>query len=245
MEFKPSFFVYVLSLSSIFVRHTNFKTMNLISKNTLTLFALMLLIIPQSFAQEPSIYAVMETEKAMDFQENYPNDIQILSRTPEQTAVLLSESITHTIRESVTTHGPGYIYKASKAEALAALEAASRTTSELEYTITEDAFVNACLDLVDAQNIKTTILELEGYGTRYHTKSQAEQSVLDTQAKWDALIAATGRTDISTRIYNHVGTPMPSLILTIEGASSPDEFVIIGGHIDSTSWNNEIGRAHV
>jgi len=213
--------------------------MNLITKNTFAFLALMLLFIPQSFAQEPSIYALMETEKAIDFQENYPDDVLILSSTSEQTAVMLSESITHAIRESVTTHGPGYIYKASKAEALAALEAASRPTSELEYTITEDVFVNACLDLVDPDAIETTILELQDYGTRYHTKPQAEQSVLDTQAKWDALIAATGRTDISTRIYNHVATPMPSLILTIEGASSPDEFVIIGGHIDSTSWNND------
>lgn len=212
--------------------------MNLISKNTVALLALVILFVPQSFAQDLSVYAVMETEKAIDFQENYPNDIQILSSTPDQTAVILSEAITHTIRESITTHGPGYIYKASEEDALVALEAVFRPTSELDYTITEDVFVNACLDLVDAQNIETTILDLQNYGTRYHTKPQAEQSVLDTQAKWDALIAASGRTDISTRIYNHVATPMPSLILTIEGASSPEEYVIVGGHIDSTSWNN-------
>ena len=39
-----------------------------------------------------------------------------------------------------------------------------------------------------------------------------------------------------TRIYNHVNTPMPSVILTMDGANTPDEFVIIGGHIDSFSF---------
>src|SRR5690606_10626505 len=34
-------------------------------------------------------------------------------------------------------------------------------------------------------------------------------------------------------------TPMPSVILTIDGANSPDEFVIIGGHIDSTTFGNK------
>lgn len=208
-------------------------------KNTLAPLALLLFFTPQVLAQNPSIYAVMATEQADVFQENYPEEIQILSRTAEQSAVILSEAITHAIRESVTTHGPGYIYKASKEKALAALEPARRTMSELEYTITEDAFVNACLDLVDSQNIENTILELQNYGTRFHERQEAEQAVFDMKDKWDALITATGRTDISTRIYNHTGTPMPSLILTIDGAIAPEEFVIIGGHIDSISWDND------
>ncbi|HBC05430.1 MAG TPA: leucyl aminopeptidase, partial [Aequorivita sp.] len=69
------------------------------------------------------------------------------------------------------------------------------------------------------------ILELQAYGTRYHTKSQAVQAVMDQQAKWDAMILAAGRTDVHTRIYNHVNTQMPSVILTFDGANTPDEFV--------------------
>ncbi|HLU50989.1 MAG TPA: M20/M25/M40 family metallo-hydrolase, partial [Flavobacteriaceae bacterium] len=62
------------------------------------------------------------------------------------------------------------------------------------------------------------------------------QAVLDLKETWETMIADAGRTDITVRIYNHNNTTMPSLILTIEGAETPDEFVITGGHIDSTSF---------
>jgi leucyl aminopeptidase len=47
-----------------------------------------------------------------------------------------------------------------------------------------------------------------------------------------------GRTDVSVRLFNHVNTNMPSVIMTIEGAEFPDEIVVVGGHLDSTSFNN-------
>src|SRR5690606_30536691 len=51
--------------------------------------------------------------------------------------------------------------------------------------------------------------------------------------KWQAMATAAGRTDVSFEVVEHFGTPMPSLIMTIEGAEQPDEYVIIGGHADS------------
>ena len=190
------------------------------------------------FAQSgPSIYATMDATDAVSFKALYPNGIEILASSDSQAAVLLTEEATHLVHESVSTHGPGYIFRSSEEIAKQALIPVARRGTTINYTITEDVLVNDCLDLVDASNIKDDIFDLQNYGTRYHTKPQAEQAVLDQKGKWDAMIAASGRTDIHTRIYNHVNTPMPSVILTIDGANSPDEFVIIGGHIDSTSWN--------
>jgi leucyl aminopeptidase len=37
------------------------------------------------------------------------------------------------------------------------------------------------------------------------------------------------------RLFEHVNTNMPSVIMTIEGSDLPGEFVIVGGHLDSTS----------
>lgn len=193
-----------------------------------------------AFAQNGnSIYATMEAENATTFKELYPDEIQILQTLNNEAAVLISEEVAHHIHDHVKTHGPGYIFRASETEAIQALNSFSRPNSTLDFSITEDAFVNECLDLVNAQNIEDNILMLQAYGTRYHTKPEAEQAVLDQKLRWDDLIAASGRTDVHTRIYEHVNTPMPSVILTIDGANSPDEFVIIGGHIDSTSWNND------
>lgn len=205
-------------------------------KLTTGIFLFLFLPIALLAQNSPSIYATMDAADAVSFKALYPDSMEILATTDFQAAVLLSEEVTHQIHENVITHGPGYIFRASEEKALAALTRVVRRTNAMDYTITEDVFVNECLDLVDGSNIENDILELQSYGTRYHTKPQAEQAVLAQKAKWDAMIAASGRSDVHTRIVEHVNTPMPSVILTMDGANTPDEFVIIGGHIDSTSW---------
>lgn len=208
-------------------------------KITLGIFTFLLLAIPAVAQDSNSIYATMDAGNAESFKALYPNDIEILKTENNQAAVFMTKEVAHYIHENVQTHGPGYIFKSSSEKALLALETAQKRSSVLDYTITEDALVNECLDLVNPQKIEDNILLLQNYGTRYHTKPQALQAILDQQAKWDAMILASGRTDMHTRIYNHINTPMPSVILTIDGANTPDEFVIIGGHMDSTSWGNK------
>lgn len=183
-------------------------------------------------------YATMDAEDAVYIKELFPREITIFESKDNQAAVLLSEEVIHKIHDNVKTHGPGYIFRDSREKAIQALDRTARRNPLVNFTITEDAFVNECLDLVNGANIENDILDLQNYGTRYHNRSQAAQAVLDQQAKWDAMILASGRTDVHTRIFNHSNTPMPSVILTMDGANTPDEFVIIGGHIDSTANPN-------
>ncbi len=205
-------------------------------KFTTGIFAFLLFSSAAIAQNGTSIYATMDAADAISFKALYPNDMQILDSKDNQAAVIISEEVAHKIHDNVRTHGPGYIFRASEEKAIQALNRAARRSTLIDYTITEDVLVNECLDLVDGANIENDILNLQDYGTRYHTKPQAEQAVLDLQAKWDAMILGSGRTDIHTRIFEHVNTPMPSVILTIDGANTPDEFVIIGGHIDSFSF---------
>ena len=202
-----------------------------------TTFLAFLLCVTIAIAQNNDpFYATMSADNASLFKTLYPSEIQILDTKDSQSAVFITEEISHKIHENVLVHGPGYIFRTSKEKALQALNRVQKRSSLLDYSITETAFVNECLDMVNPQNIENDILELQDYGTRHHETTQAEDAVYDLQAKWDALISAAGRADISTRIYNHQNTPMPSVILTIDGANTPDEFVIIGGHLDSTSF---------
>lgn len=208
-------------------------------KFTLGIFTFLLFSITTIAQNGTSFYATMDANDAISFKALFPNDLQILDIKGKQAAVMLTEEVAHEVHDNVITHGPGYIFRASEEKALQALSREPRRNTMIDYTITEDVFVNECLDLVDGQNIEDNILELQDYGTRYHTKSQAAQAVMDQKTKWDDMILASGRTDVHTRIYNHVNTPMPSVILTFDGADTPDEFVIIGGHIDSTTSGNK------
>lgn len=188
-------------------------------------------------AQEQPFYATMDANDAVELQKELPEDIQIIATKQHQSAVFISEKAAHAMHQNVVTHGPGYVFKASEEKALKAIEPKEPKTERrvLDFTIDQDAAVAEALDLVNAQNIEDQILELQAYGTRYHTKPQAEQSVLDLKDKWEAMAQAANRDDVSVRIVNHVNTGMPSAVMTIEGAETPDEFVIIGGHIDSTA----------
>lgn len=201
---------------------------------------LILLLSGGIFAQDNDwFYATMHIESAQALKSIHPEGIQILESKGSQSAVYVQEEVAHELHRNIIAHGPGFIFRSDANAAKSAINRVFRKNQNiLDLTINQDQLVNQCLALVNHQNIEETILELQAYGTRYHTKTQARQAVLDMKEKWEALAAATGRTDISFRIVEHVNTPMPSLIMTIEGSENPDEYVIVGGHIDSTTWDS-------
>lgn len=191
-----------------------------------------------SFSQsETSFYATVTAHDAADLQQLFPSEVEILGTHDGQAAVYFTKAAAEYLHHNVLTHGPGYVFMPSKEKALERLERGilQPRNPEVLFTITEEVLVQEGLNLINPDNIEDHILELEAYGTRYHTKPTATQSVLDLRDKWEAMALAAGRTDVSVRIVDHTGTNMPSVVMTIEGAETPGEFVIIGGHIDSTA----------
>lgn len=191
-----------------------------------------------TFAQSNErFYATMNIVDAQALKIDIPDQIDIVATKQNEAVVFMSPEATHKLHDRILVHGPGYIFKTSKEAALLALnkQGAVATRNVMPYTITEDATVNQMLPVINTQNIEDHILELEDYGTRYHTRPQAIQAAEDLKDKWEAMATLYNRTDVSVRLYNHDNTAMPSVIMTIEGAETPDEFVVVGGHLDSTS----------
>jgi leucyl aminopeptidase len=181
-------------------------------------------------------YATMARHDARELKNDIPDEIDILTEKGNEAVVYMSLSAAELLHGRILVHGPGYIFKPSYDDAVNSINKKIPVTSgRLVFTITEDAKVNEALGLMSVQNIEDHIIELENYGTRYHTLAPGTQAAIDLKAKWEAMAAFYGRTDVSVRLYNHNNTPMPSVIMTIEGAEFPDEFVIVGGHLDSTS----------
>ncbi|RZS99919.1 M20/M25/M40 family metallo-hydrolase [Aquimarina brevivitae] len=181
-------------------------------------------------------YGTMQTEDAIDLRSNHPKDIQIIESMNGYSAVLLSEKAAEELHHKVLVHGPGFLYEDSKEKAIAAIKkinTAQTKAARISYAITQQDLVRQSLDLVNNQNIANQIQQLEAYGTRYHTTNSARQSVLDLKTIWEGL--AGNRTDVNVRLVNHSSTNMPSLVMTVTGTENPDEFVILGGHIDSTA----------
>ncbi len=198
--------------------------------------------------KQKMFYATMKTLDANELQSKHPNDIIIIESINEFSAVMLSNHAAEELHHKVLVHGPGFIYESSREKALKSIrntklyKAKSITNKNLQsFSISQQVLVNESLDLVNNLNIEAQILELQAYGTRYHTTNSATQAVLDLKTKWETI--ASGRNDVSVRIVNHNSTNMPSVIMTITGSESPDEYVIIGGHIDSTASGNNSTNA--
>ena len=196
---------------------------------------LSLALFNQAFAQSEKFYATTDAKNAVELKALMPDEVDILNSNDKESVVFLSPKAAEFLHHNVITHGPGYIYKSSEQEALSSLSKSKKSNRILDFTINQDVVVNAAIAKVNADNIKNHIQVLEAYGTRRHNTAQAKTSVQDLKAKWESLIAATGRTDLSVRIVNHVGTPMPSLVFTINGNATPSEYIIVGGHMDSIS----------
>ncbi len=193
-----------------------------------------------SFAQtrENFIFATMETENAAFLQKNHADSIEIISSKNNFSAIYFHPEIAESLHGKFA-HGHGYIFRNSKEDALESLqEKPSQKKAPFNYTISEQAFITTALNDVDVKEIEKTILMLEDFKTRYHTRQEANNAVLKLKEVWVKMIADAGRTDVFVRIVDHVNTPMKSLILTFNGIEKKDEFVIIGGHADSTvGWN--------
>lgn len=192
------------------------------------------------YSQEKMFYGTIETNDALKLQKVAPSDIEILSSTNGFSAVKLSHHAAEKLHHMILTHGPGFIYEPSEESALQTiqnLQSKKAYQQRASYTISEDQLVNQSLSLVNNTNIANHIVALENYGTRYHTTQKATQAVQDLKQKWEAM--ANGRSDVSIRIVNHSSTGMPSVVMTIQGGDLPNEYVLIGGHIDSVSPERE------
>ncbi|WP_299439852.1 M20/M25/M40 family metallo-hydrolase [uncultured Aquimarina sp.] len=208
-------------------------------KKLFSLLIIYSLSIPLTFAQQEtsSFYATMALIDAEELQKEYPNEIEIIAKRRNEAAVFMSEEVSHKLHGRVLVHGPGFIYKSSETEAKQSLQKddIKAVSNKMAFTITEDTMVNQAMNAIDTQNIENHITELENYGTRYHTSNSANQSAQDLKTKWETMASTYNRTDVSVRLVSHNSTPMKSVVMTIQGSEFPDEFVIVGGHLDSTS----------
>ncbi len=207
-------------------------------KTILSLFLLNLAFSPL-YGQSEQIFATTDKQSAEKLLKEFPSEVSILKTHGNSAAIQVTQNAANYLHEFVDTHGPGYVYKSSENAAVAAIQKVAANKSVLNFTITEEAWVNAAINQVSEENIKNHIQVLENYGTRKHNTQKAQDAANDLKTKWESWITASGRSDISVRLFDHTGTPMPSVILTIDGATEPDDYVIVGGHLDSTSWSSQ------
>ena len=129
----------------------------------------------------------------------------------------------------------GYIVHDSIEEAVETLRVARRGSYKAltkSFQVDQQTLVNGMLPDITESNIYNTISHLStNYNNRYYQNTTGEQSALWIRDLWQGY--AGSRSDVTVSTYDHGGWVQPSVILTIQGATLPNEVVVLGGHLDS------------
>ncbi|MFI5360900.1 MAG: M20/M25/M40 family metallo-hydrolase [Elusimicrobiota bacterium] len=135
----------------------------------------------------------------------------------------------------------GFFAFRTEASAKAASVAAKSAVSG-PYTLDQQAVVAPLVAAVNEANIRGTISALAAYNNRYYTSETGVTAARSVQSRW--LEIAAKFPGATVELVSHEGWPQPSVVLTIPGSQTPDEIVVLGGHLDSINgWGGDSARA--
>ena len=131
----------------------------------------------------------------------------------------------------------GYVHHLSEAEARATLHRLSGPEPQAvgpapSYVIGHYKLVTTNMAQLQASNILGTIESLSAYQNRRHDSSHGALASAWLFNHWSSLKPAA-RTDVKVTQVSHTNTPQKSVSFEIAGSGSPNEVVVIGGHLDS------------
>ena len=135
----------------------------------------------------------------------------------------------------------GYLAHGSEAAARASMRP-NAVGTRVAYTLDQQTTVTPLVASVKEANIRGTISSLAAYNNRYYQSDTGVEAARWLKGRWSELAAKMP--GASAELFAHSAWKQPSVILTIPGTETPDEIVILGGHLDSISgWGSAAARA--
>ncbi len=107
---------------------------------------------------------------------------------------------------------------------------AASINSLASYTISNAEVVEQLQNSLTEAGIREIINGLTSFTNRYYTTTHGKEASDWLHETWTEI--TKNRSDISAEQVSH-SWAQPSVMLTITGRTSPDEIVVIGGHLDS------------
>lgn len=133
----------------------------------------------------------------------------------------------------------GYVFHASRAEALATLHRLAGSPAEPaavgpapSYAIDNAAQILPLMPLLQASHLMATVDSLAAFQNRRYNSTHGVAASDWLAERWRTLIPANRR-DARVVQITHAGWPQKSVMVEILGNTRPDETVVLGGHLDS------------
>lgn len=162
--------------------------------------------------------------------------MRAIAGQPDLVALLVPRDALGTISEAehaLHHRCGGFVLHPSEQDAMDVRSGQGRVLDKQapSYTVDNAATVSALLSSLNETNVLATVRKLSSYESRFHTSATSGEAVAWLSETWRAL--AQSRADIEVEQIHHAATTQPSVKMTIRGAGSPDEVVVLGGHVDS------------
>ncbi|RSD28918.1 M20/M25/M40 family metallo-hydrolase [Vibrio pectenicida] len=126
----------------------------------------------------------------------------------------------------------GYMVHPSIQSAMAASAMPDTLNTFTIPKLSQQTLVSPWLSQVNSAEITQTIRSLMSFNNRFYTTTSGSQASDWIANEWRTL--TTGLANAYVTQFSHSGYNQKSVILTIEGTESPDEWIVLGGHLDST-----------
>ncbi|SIN80873.1 M28 family metallopeptidase [Salinivibrio sp. ES.052] len=126
----------------------------------------------------------------------------------------------------------GYIVHPSAQSAMAASNMPVSRASFIAPEINQQTLVTPWLSQIETGLIINTIDRLTDFPNRFYTTTSGAQASDWIKQRWQSLSQSLSGVTVSQ--VAHSGYNQASVMMTIEGSEKPDEWVVIGGHLDST-----------
>lgn len=134
----------------------------------------------------------------------------------------------------------GFMAHDTASAAMAAMRPAA-AAPRTAYVLDQRAVVEPLAAAVSEKALRSTIESLAARQNRYYQSDSGVEAAQWVKSRWQALAARLP--GASAELYAH-SWKQPSVVLTIPGAQTPDEIVVLGGHLDSISgWGGSSSRA--
>ena len=135
----------------------------------------------------------------------------------------------------------GFLASRSQDAARTTLKAASVRAASA-YTLDQQAVAAPLVAKVTEGGMRATISSLAAFNNRYYASDTGVQAAKWIQGQWQRLAAKIPGATVE--LISHEGWSQPSVVLTVPGAETPDEIVVLGGHLDSINgWGDSKSRA--
>ncbi|HEX7815026.1 M20/M25/M40 family metallo-hydrolase [Dyella sp.] len=144
-----------------------------------------------------------------------------------QAMLVAPEHLRMLAQRSTHAHGPGFIVHGAFDD----IALAESPTSYPGYEIDQHNIVQHLSAQIQEPRMAQVINQLTQLRTRRHDSdggARAPGIIAELWRGWSA-----HRTDVEVKLVSHVRTPQKSVELTIKGSERPDEFIVLGGHLDS------------